>query len=93
MPGSRPAGPCSRSTRSRPWPGKKTCGPGGEREDMTDAAIEAAREAGGRVPAEPVARGWGGRSGYFADPEGNAWEVAWAPGSTFDERGGLIVPW
>ena len=22
---------------------------------------------------------WGGRSGYFADPDGNAWEVAWNP--------------
>ena len=22
---------------------------------------------------------WGGYSGYFADPEGNLWEVAWNP--------------
>ena len=22
---------------------------------------------------------WGGRSSYWADPEGNVWEVAWLP--------------
>jgi uncharacterized protein len=69
-----------------------TCAVNVELEEMVDAAIEAVRAAGGRVLAEPVAREWGGRSGYFADPEGNAWEVAWLPGSSFDERGGLIWP-
>jgi uncharacterized glyoxalase superfamily protein PhnB len=38
---------------------------------------------------EPVDRDWGGRSGYFADPEGNRWEVAWAPGMEFDVRGAV----
>ena len=61
-------------------------------EEMVDAAIEVVREAGGRVLAEPVAREWGGRSGYFSAPEDNVWEVAWLPGSAFDERGGLIWP-
>lgn len=69
-----------------------TCAINVESEDMVDAGVEAAREAGGRVLAEPVAREWGGRSGYFADPEGNVWEIAWAPDSTFDDRGGLIWP-
>lgn len=23
---------------------------------------------------------WGGRIGYFADPDGHLWEVAWNPG-------------
>lgn len=69
-----------------------TCAVSVESADKVDAAIEAVREAGGRVLAEPVAREWGGRSGYFADPEGNVWEVAWLPGSTFDEKGGLIWP-
>ena len=69
-----------------------TCAVVVEREGMVDAAIEVVREAGGRVLAEPVAREWGGRSGYFADPEGNTWEVAWLPGSTFDARGGPRWP-
>jgi uncharacterized glyoxalase superfamily protein PhnB len=25
---------------------------------------------------------WGGRSGYFTDPEDNYWEVAWVPQDT-----------
>ncbi len=69
-----------------------TCAVLVEDEAMVDEAIETVREAGGRVLAEPVAREWGGRSGYFADPEGNVWELAWMPGATFDERGGLIWP-
>ena len=60
--------------------------------EEVDAAMEVVRRAGGRVVAEPVTRHWGGRSGYFADPEGNVWEVAWLPGSAFDERGALIWP-
>lgn len=35
---------------------------------------------------------WGGYSGYFADPEGNAWEVAFNPFWTFDEVGRVVLP-
>jgi catechol 2,3-dioxygenase-like lactoylglutathione lyase family enzyme len=69
-----------------------TCAVVVQSEEMVDAAIEMVREAGGRILAEPVAREWGGRSGYFADPEGNVWEIAWLPGTTLDERGSLIWP-
>jgi uncharacterized protein len=69
-----------------------TCAVLVEEEATLDEAIETVREAGGRVLAAPIAREWGGRSGYFADPEGNVWELAWMPGATFDDRGGLIWP-
>ena len=69
-----------------------TCAIVVQNEAMVDAAIDKVREAGSRILAEPVAREWGGRSGYFADPEGNVWEIAWLPGSTLDDRGGLIWP-
>ena len=62
-----------------------------ERADV-DTALATARDAGATVLAEPVDRDWGGCSAYFADPEGNAWEVAWLPGATFDDRGALIWP-
>lgn len=40
---------------------------------------------------EPQLAPWGG--GFsFRDPEGNIWDVAWAEGSRFDERGGLTFP-
>jgi uncharacterized glyoxalase superfamily protein PhnB len=58
-----------------------------------DAAIDAAVAAGATRLADPVTRDWGGRSGYFADPEGNVWEVAWLPDATFDDRGALIWPY
>ncbi|SEL52409.1 VOC family protein [Haloferax larsenii] len=42
-----------------------------------DAALEAADAAGGGIvkPAQEVF--WGGYSGYFADPDGHLWEVAY----------------
>ena len=35
---------------------------------------------------------WGGYSGYFADPNGFLWEVAYNPYFTFDEKGNLVLP-
>jgi catechol 2,3-dioxygenase-like lactoylglutathione lyase family enzyme len=56
--------------------------------DRTDVdnAFAAALDAGARSVGPPTEREWGGYSGYFADPEGNRWEIAWAPGFIdFDE--------
>ena len=50
-----------------------------DRPEEVDRTIEEVRRAGGRVTKEPVQAEWGGRSAYFADPEGNSWEVAWVP--------------
>ena len=44
-----------------------------------DTAIATAVAAGARAIGSPVEREWGGYSGYFADPEGQRWEIAWAP--------------
>ena len=59
-------------------------------EEQVDIAYAAAVAAGATPIAEPVTREWGGRSGYFADPEDNRWEIAWAPGAVFDERGAVV---
>lgn len=45
-----------------------------------DRVLATARAAGASAVAEPVARDWGGYSGYFADPDGFRWEVAHNPG-------------
>jgi uncharacterized protein len=45
-----------------------------------------------RLLGEPSDMSFGGRSFSFLDPEGNAWEVTWAEGTSFDARGGLIFP-
>jgi len=63
-----------------------------EQREQVETALAAARDAGATVLAEPVDRDWGGRSAYFADPEGNAWEIGWLPGASFDERGALVWP-
>ncbi|MEL6860616.1 MAG: VOC family protein [Pseudomonadota bacterium] len=49
-------------------------------------------EAGVEITTPPHKAFWGGYSGYFADPEGNAWEVAFNPFWTFDEAGRVILP-
>jgi uncharacterized protein len=58
--------------------------------------VRAAYATLGAVPdvellEEPAEAFWGGGFSW-RDPEGNIWEVAWADGSSFDERGGLIFP-
>lgn len=45
-----------------------------------DAVLASASDAGARIIAQPVTREWGGYSGYFADPDGFRWEVAYNPG-------------
>lgn len=48
--------------------------------------------AGVEITTKPHKAFWGGYSGYFADPEGNAWEVAYNPFWTFDEAGRVVLP-
>jgi catechol 2,3-dioxygenase-like lactoylglutathione lyase family enzyme len=45
-----------------------------------DAALAHAVRCGARVVKPAAAAEWGGYSGYFADPDGHLWEVAFAPG-------------
>ena len=49
-------------------------------EAEVDALIEHVAAHGGRIVKRPVRADWGGYSGYFADPDGFLWEVAWNPG-------------
>ena len=60
-----------------------------EERERVDEVVAAMVAAGARKVGQVEDRPWGGRSGYVADPEGNRWEVAWAPGTTFDERGAV----
>jgi len=61
-----------------------------DEKDQVDAAFRAWIDAGATAIHEPVDRPEiGVRSGYVADPEGNRWEIAWAPGLAFDDRGSV----
>jgi len=52
-----------------------------------DAVLQEARAAGAVITRPAHDADWGGRSGYFADPDGHLWEVAWNPGWPMDELG------
>jgi catechol 2,3-dioxygenase-like lactoylglutathione lyase family enzyme len=58
--------------------------------DQVDAVFGAFVAAGATTVTEPTDRSWGGRSAYVGDPEGNRWEIAWAPMAVFDDRGALV---
>jgi hypothetical protein len=63
-----------------------------EYDEEVDESLEVARAAGATVLKEPEVAPWGVRSAYFADPEGNVWEIACMPGSSFDAGGALLLP-
>jgi len=48
-------------------------------EDEVDAAMHHAVEAGARLVKKPQKVFWGGYSGYFEDPDGHYWEIAYNP--------------
>ena len=50
-----------------------------EREDV-DAVLATAAAAGADPVQTATDREWGGYTGYFGDPDGFRWEVAWNPG-------------
>ncbi len=47
--------------------------------EEVDALLERATAAGARLVKPAQTASWGGYSGYFSDPDGFLWEVAWNP--------------
>jgi len=60
--------------------------------DEVAAVIEEARRAGGRVLKPAGDTAWGGHAGYFADPDGHVWEVAWNPDFPILADGSVRLP-
>lgn len=61
-----------------------------EKEDV--APLLARAVAAGATLLKPAEDApWGGRSGYFADPDGHAWEIAWNPAWTIDADGRVAM--
>lgn len=56
-----------------------------------DSILKLAQQAGGKIekPAQDVF--WGGYSGYFSDPDGYLWEVAYGDCWEFNEDGSLVI--
>jgi catechol 2,3-dioxygenase-like lactoylglutathione lyase family enzyme len=47
--------------------------------ERVDAIIEQAKRAGAKIVKTPQDAFWGGYHGYFQDPDGHLWEIAWNP--------------
>ena len=62
------------------------------RKEDVGLVLAEAEAAGGRIlkPAQDVF--WGGHSGYFSDPDGHLWEVAWNPHLPLGDDGALRLP-
>ncbi len=56
-----------------------------------DRVLSQAVKAGGTLLKPASETEWGGYSGYFADPDGHPWEIAWNPFFVL-EHGQLQLP-
>jgi len=60
--------------------------------EEVDAIFATLGERGASIVKPPVETDWGGYSGYFADPDGHHWEVAWNPFWPIREDGRIDFP-
>ena len=56
-----------------------------------DEIMDKAEAAGGTIEKRPQRVFWGGYSGYFSDPDGYYWEVAYWENWEFDDHDMLII--
>lgn len=61
-------------------------------EAAVDSALAAAVAEGGTLLKAAERVSWGGYSGYFADPDGHPWEIAFNPFFPLDEDGLIALP-
>ncbi|MFS0638370.1 VOC family protein [Mesobacillus foraminis] len=59
--------------------------------EEVDVVIKKAESAGATIQKEPKKTDWGGYGGYFTDPDGYYWEVAFGEDWEFDESNMLII--
>ena len=59
--------------------------------EEVNAVLAGAEAAGGHLVKPAADTFWGGYSGYFTDPDGHLWEVAFNPGWRFDAEGRVYL--
>lgn len=57
-----------------------------------DTILQHAVDSGARLEKKAQDVFWGGYSGYFSDPDGHFWEIAWNPHWTLLSNGALCIP-
>ena len=60
--------------------------------EQVDEVLATAERAGATILKRGQDAVWGGYTGYFADPEGYPWEVAWNPFFPFNADGSVRLP-
>lgn len=60
--------------------------------ELVDKFLAAAEQAGAKIIKPGHKAFWGGYSGYFADPDGHPWEIAWNPHFALMEDGSIRLP-
>ncbi|MDG3087733.1 VOC family protein [Vibrio hannami] len=61
------------------------------KKEEVDKILSKAEAAGGKIEKAAQDAFWGGYSGYFSDPDGYMWEVAYSDGWQFNEDGSLVI--
>ncbi len=69
----------ARVSATPPSPAEFSVGHIVKSKEEVDAVMEQAEQAGATITDPPHDRFWGGYSGYFQDPDGHLWEIAWNP--------------
>jgi catechol 2,3-dioxygenase-like lactoylglutathione lyase family enzyme len=59
--------------------------------ELVDEILKQALAAGGKIVKPAKEASWGGYSGYFSDPDGYLWEVAYSDKWTFNPDGSVKV--
>ena len=60
--------------------------------EEVDSVLAQAKGVGAKMIKPAQDAFWGGYSGYFADPDGFLWEVAWNPFFPISEDGAIHIP-
>jgi len=60
-------------------------------EEEVDAFFARLKDNGATIVKEPQKAFWGGYSGYFSDPDGHTWEIAYNPFWTIRQDGRVAM--
>ena len=59
--------------------------------EEVDMLLALAEKHGGHIEKPAQTASWGGYSGYFSDPDGHLWEIAYSESWRFNSDGSLII--
>ncbi|MBF0098956.1 MAG: VOC family protein [Magnetococcales bacterium] len=79
-------------TDANPRPGGITLGINVAMREAVDRELAVVLARGAKLLQAATDTAWGGRTAYFADPDGHPWEITWAPMFPLGPEGELHLP-